>query len=93
VGGIFFDEHPIEDPETEQAFVEDLGTVLHEAYLPTLDERRDQPYDKADRRRQLVHRGYYAEFNLVYDEGTQFGFESGGDPQAVLASMPPLAKW
>lgn len=93
VGGVFFDEHATEDPKADLAFVVDLGEALEEAYLPILDRRIEKSYDEEDRRRQLVHRGYYAEFNLVYDEGTRFGFESGGDPEAVLASMPPLARW
>lgn len=93
VGGIFFDRHGTEDPEADLAFVEALGEALHEAYLPILDRRAKMDHDAADRQRQLEHRGYYAEFNLVYDEGTRFGFESGGDPEAVLASMPPKAKW
>lgn len=93
VGGIFFDEHRSEDPDAELAFVEALGEALHEAYLGILDRRCEGDYGEEERDRQLRHRGYYAEFNLVYDEGTRFGFESGGDPEAVLASMPPLAKW
>ncbi len=92
VGGIFFDRHETE-PNKDLAFLTDLGEAFLEAYLPILDRRTDQPYEEVDRRRQLTHRGYYAEFNLVYDEGTRFGFESGGDPEAVLASMPPLAAW
>jgi coproporphyrinogen III oxidase len=93
VGGVFFDKYQTDDPEADLAFVTDLGEALAEAYLPILDRRKGQAYDDAERQRQLEHRGYYAEFNLVYDEGTQFGFESGGDPEAVLASMPPKAAW
>lgn len=93
VGGIFFDRHETGDPEADLAFVEALGEAFLEAYLSILDRRIGTEFDDADRQRQLVHRGYYAEFNLVYDEGTRFGFESGGDPEAVLASMPPLAAW
>ncbi len=93
VGGIFFDRHETEDPRADLSFMQALGACFEEAYFPILDERREQPFTEADRRRQLEHRGYYAEFNLVYDEGTRFGFESGGDPRAVLSSMPPLAAW
>jgi coproporphyrinogen III oxidase len=51
------------------------------------------PWTDEDREAQLVHRGLYAEFNLVYDRGTRFGLASGHDADAVLMSLPPLAKW
>ncbi len=93
VGGVFFDRLDSGDLEADLAFVLALGEAFLEAYLPILDRRKDTPYTEEDRHIQLVHRGYYTEFNLVYDEGTRFGFESGADPTAFLASLPPLARW
>jgi len=52
-----------------------------------------QSWDADNRETQLIHRGLYAEYNLVYDRGTRFGLETGHDPDAVLMSLPPLAKW
>lgn len=93
VGGLFFDRHATHDPDEDLAFMVALGECLERAFFPILDRREKHAWDEEDRERQLRHRGYYAEFNLAYDEGTRFGFETGGDPHAVLASMPPLAAW
>lgn len=93
VGGVFFDRLDTGDPDADLAFVLDLGEAFLDAYAPILDARKDTPYDEDERRRQLEHRGWYTEFNLVYDEGTRFGFETDADPTAFLASLPPLAAW
>lgn len=93
VGGIFFDDLNSGDWQADFAFVRDVGTAFLEAYLPILKRRIGEPFSEADRETQLVHRGLYAEFNLVYDRGTRFGLETGHDPDAVLMSMPPIAKW
>jgi coproporphyrinogen III oxidase len=58
-----------------------------------VEARLNQPWGAAERDAQLVHRGLYAEYNLLYDRGTKFGLETGHDPDAVLMSLPPLAKW
>ena len=92
-GGIFFDELNSGDWESDFQFVTDIGRAFLKAYLPIVLRRRGLPWTEEDRETQLVHRGHYAEFNLVYDRGTKFGLESGHDPEAVLMSLPPLARW
>jgi len=96
VGGIFFDE--ISGPEggdfdAELAFVADgLGSLL-DSYLPIVTRRHDLPYGERERSWQLYRRGRYVEFNLVYDRGTLFGLQTQGNIEAILMSMPPLARW
>ena len=93
VGGIFYDDLDTGDWEADFAFTQDVGRAFLRAYLPVVETRRGQPWTEADKDRQLVHRGLYAEYNLVYDRGTKFGLETGHDANAVLMSLPPLAKW
>ncbi|MCJ8140490.1 oxygen-dependent coproporphyrinogen oxidase [Falsirhodobacter halotolerans] len=93
VGGIFFDDLNTGDWEADFAFTQAVGRAFLPAFLPLTDRRRDTAFTEADRETQLVHRGLYAEYNLVYDRGTKFGLESGHDANAVLMSLPPLAKW
>ncbi|HUF56416.1 MAG TPA: oxygen-dependent coproporphyrinogen oxidase [Thermohalobaculum sp.] len=93
VGGIFFDDHCTGDWEDDFRFTQDVGAAFLDAWLPIAERRRTEPWDDADRARQLVRRGRYAEFNLVYDRGTKFGLETGHNPEAVLMSLPPLAAW
>ncbi len=93
VGGIFYDDHNTGDWEADFAFTQDVGRAFLPAFLPVTETRRDTPWSEADRETQLVHRGLYAEYNLVYDRGTQFGLATGHDANAVLMSLPPLAKW
>ncbi|MEM6477673.1 MAG: oxygen-dependent coproporphyrinogen oxidase [Pseudomonadota bacterium] len=93
VGGIFFDDLNSGEWEADFAFTQDVGRAFLPAYLPQVEKHRDQPWTDADKDAQLVHRGLYAEYNLVYDRGTKFGLETGHDANAVLMSLPPLAKW
>ncbi|MDF0600780.1 oxygen-dependent coproporphyrinogen oxidase [Psychromarinibacter sp. C21-152] len=93
VGGIFYDDLNSGDWEADFAFTQDVGRAFLPAYLPVTERRRDMPWTEADRETQLVHRGLYAEYNLVYDRGTKFGLATGHDANAVLMSLPPLAKW
>ena len=93
VGGIFMDDHNTGDWEADFALTRDIGRAFLPAYLPLVQKRITQDWSEADKEAQLVHRGLYAEYNLVYDRGTKFGLETGHDANAVLMSLPPLAKW
>ena len=93
VGGIFFDDLAAGAAGGEFDFVRAVGEAVLEVYPRIVARRKDTPYDEAARERQLVKRGRYVEFNLVYDRGTRFGFSTDADPDAYLMSLPPLAKW
>ncbi|MFW2589167.1 oxygen-dependent coproporphyrinogen oxidase [Sagittula sp. SSi028] len=93
VGGIFMDDRNTGDWDADFALTQDIGRAFLPAYLPLVEKRRLQPCTDADKETQLIHRGLYAEYNLVYDRGTKFGLATGHDPNAVLMSLPPLAKW
>jgi len=93
VGGIFLDDHNTGDWEKDFAFIQDVGRAFLPAFVPLIEKRRVQDWNEADKDAQLVHRGLYAEYNLVYDRGTKFGLQTGHDANAVLMSLPPMAKW
>ncbi|MEO0864807.1 MAG: oxygen-dependent coproporphyrinogen oxidase [Pseudomonadota bacterium] len=93
VGGIFMDDHCTGDWEEDFALTQNIGRAFLPAFVPLVERRRVQDWSDADKDAQLVHRGLYAEYNLVYDRGTKFGLETGHDAKAVLMSLPPLAKW
>ena len=93
VGGIFMDDHCTGDWDADFKLTQDIGKAFLPAYLPLVEKRRVQPWTDEDKDTQLRHRGLYAEYNLVYDRGTKFGLETGHDANAVLMSLPPLAKW
>ncbi|MBF9024855.1 MAG: oxygen-dependent coproporphyrinogen oxidase, partial [Rhodobacteraceae bacterium] len=93
VGGIFYDDLNTGDWEADFAFTQDIGRAFLPAFLGVVEKRREMKFNEADRDVQLIHRGLYAEYNLVYDRGTKFGLETGHDANAVLMSLPPLAKW
>lgn len=93
VGGIFYDDLNTGDWQADFAFTHAVGEAFLPAFLPLARRRMDQPWTDADREAQLIHRGLYAEYNLVYDRGTKFGLATGHDAEAVLMSLPPLAKW
>ena len=93
VGGIFYDDLESGDWEADFAFTRDVGRAFLAAFVPITERRMPEPWTEAEREIQLVKRGRYAEFNLVYDRGTRFGLETGHNPEAVLMSLPPVAKW
>ena len=93
VGGIFMDDHCTGDWDADFALTRDIGQAFLPAYVPLVERRRDTPWTETDKDTQLIHRGLYAEYNLVYDRGTKFGLTTGHDANAVLMSLPPLAKW
>ncbi|MFY0308863.1 oxygen-dependent coproporphyrinogen oxidase [Leisingera sp. D0M16] len=93
VGGIFMDDQNSGDWAADFALTQDIGRAFLPAFVPLVEKRRVQDFDEADKDAQLIHRGLYAEYNLVYDRGTKFGLETGHDANAVLMSLPPLAKW
>ncbi|MDP4032116.1 MAG: oxygen-dependent coproporphyrinogen oxidase [Pseudorhodobacter sp.] len=93
VGGVFFDDLNSGDWEADFAFTQAVGRAFLPAFLPLVEKRRHIAFTGSDRETQLVHRGLYAEYNLVYDRGTKFGLETGHDANAVLMSLPPVAKW
>ena len=93
VGGVFMDDRNTGDWQADFALTQDIGRAFLPAFVPLVEKRRNQPWDEADKDAQLVHRGLYAEYNLVYDRGTKFGLATGHDANAVLMSLPPMAKW
>jgi coproporphyrinogen III oxidase len=93
VGGIFYDDLCSGDWAADFAFTQDVGRAFLAAFVPITLRHMREPWTEAQRELQLVKRGRYAEFNLVYDRGTKFGLETGHNPEAVLMSLPPVAKW
>jgi coproporphyrinogen III oxidase len=92
-GGIFFDYLDGGDFERDFAFVRAVGEAFLAAYAPIVRARMRQPWSAEQRRHQLVRRGRYVEFNLLYDRGTRFGLKTGGNVEAILMSLPPEAAW
>ncbi|MDP0498411.1 MAG: oxygen-dependent coproporphyrinogen oxidase [Verrucomicrobiota bacterium JB024] len=93
IGGLFFDDFNEPGFEPCFGFARAVGEAYLSAYLPILARRKLAPYGERERAWQLIRRGRYAEFNLVYDRGTHFGLQSGGRTESILMSMPPLARW
>ncbi|MBS0628280.1 MAG: coproporphyrinogen III oxidase, partial [Verrucomicrobia bacterium] len=93
VGGIFFDHYNTENFAKDLALWKAIGHSFLPSILPIYNKRISLPYSPEEKDIQLKLRAHYAEFNLVYDRGTQFGFASKGNTEAILCSMPPLVKW
>jgi coproporphyrinogen III oxidase len=92
VGGIFFD-YLEEDPEQAFAFTRAVGEAFLDVYPKIVGRHMDRPWSDEERAHQLVRRGRYVEFNLLYDRGTQFGLRTGGNTEAILMSLPPVVTW
>jgi len=93
IGGLFFDDLNELGFEQSFAFMQSVGDNYLKAYQPILQRRKDMPYQQAQRDWQLLRRGRYVEFNLVFDRGTLFGLQSGGRTESILMSLPPMVAW